>query len=156
MKYSLHDTIFRTYGETVSIKLCKLITFYIEQELWKDTFIWEKEYYVNLFATKWNIKDIDLLCRYINQCMNKLLKGEYHNTQRRIKYGLFTEPLLSTGLGHAPPRRKYNTQRAEKETDATGLDFGTEYKKRFGKPSDNLEQYKRFYNYYRSKGKFPW
>ena len=156
MKYSLHDTIFRTYGETVSIKLCKLITFYIEQDLWRKTYIWEKEYYVNLFANRWNIKDLDLLCRYINQCMNKLLKEEYHNTQRRIKYSLFTEPLLSTGLGHAPPRTKYNTKRAEKETDANGLDFGTEYKKRFGRPSDNLAQYKRFYNYYRSKNKFPW
>lgn len=155
MKYSLHDTILREYGETVSTKLSKLITFYIEQDLWKTTYIWEKEYYLNLFAIKWNIKDLDLLVRYINQCMKKLLK-DYYNTQRRIAYNLYTEPLLATGLGHAPPRRKYNTQRAEKETDADGLDFGIEYKKRFGRPSDNLEQYKRFYNYYRSKGKFPW
>lgn len=155
MKYSLHDTILREYGETVLNKLGKLITFYLEQDLWETSFIWEKEYYLNLFANRWNVKDVDLLCRYINQCMKKLLK-DYHNTQRRLKYGLFTEPLLAIGLGHRPPRRKYNTKQAEHETDPTGLDFGEEYKKRFGKPSDNLIQYKRFYNYYRSKGMFPW
>lgn len=156
MQYSLHDTILREYGETVSIKLCKLITFYIEQDLWRTSYIWEKEYYVNLFANRWNIKDLDLLCRYINYCMRKLLKDEYYGTQRKLLFNLISEPLLATGIGRKPPRRKYNTKRVEKETDATGLDFGTEYKKRFGRPSDNLKQYKRFYNYYRSKNKFPW
>ena len=80
--------------------------------------------------------------------MRKIIQENFYGEQRRLMFSLIVE--YDENPKHKPKRK------IVKYTDPNGLDFGTEYKKRFGKPSDNIKQYKEFYYRFRKYKKFPW
>ena len=84
-------------------KVAKLVTFILQTELWKTSFLWEHEYNIHLFISHTKEDPYQVL-HYIKFALNKLLGEVYTNEQSRLKKLLNIYPGQTKRV--PPPSKK--------------------------------------------------
>jgi hypothetical protein len=137
-------------------KLAKLVTYIIEHEVWKHSYLHEQEYTIRLFTMETKIPYRRTI-HYVNRSLKKLLGKVYSNTQSHLNYILMSsEPddFAIPSKKKLKPRTKTKS-RTNKITPRT--EFGKKFSEHFGiRSSENLSLYLSEYRIYQELGRCSW
>ena len=138
-------------------KVAKLVTFILETELWKTSFLWEHEYNIHLFISHTKEDPYQVL-HYLKFALNKLLGEVYTNEQSRLKKLLNIYPGQTKQPPHPFKQRNPGEHTNYKRKPAKPRSvFGRKYLEHYGYGStENLNQYYFEYKYYQENKRCRW
>jgi hypothetical protein len=137
-------------------KLAKLVTYIIEHEVWKHSYLHEQEYTIRLFTMETKIPYRRTI-HYVNRSLKKLIGKEYSNTQSHLNYIL----MSSEPDDFAIPSKKKLKPRTKVKSRTNNItprtEFGKKFSEHFGiRSSENLSLYLSEYRIYQELGRCSW
>ena len=145
------------HSEENHIATAKLVTFILETELWRTSFLWEHEYNIHLFIHHIKERPARVL-RYVRGALKQLLGEEFSMEQYRLRKVLDLNLSCNTKTPqpYKPKPQKLHTNYKRQPAKPRSV-FGKKYLEHYGYGcTEDMAQYYVEYKYYHEKGHCRW